>query len=133
MNSDEDAFTSVNWESADDAQQAAANQTQAASSSRNPTQASGVELVLGTHSVADPYSRAIQPDDDKEPKWAGYLLVQVTEARKEHEGTKEMFVSYGIRAEVSCCMSAKGRIVGSSILISLLLRRRISGTSREHA
>lgn len=104
MNSDEDAFTSVNWESADDAQQAAANQTQAASSSRNPAQASGVELVLGTHSVADPYSRAIQPDDDKEPKWAGYLLVQVTEARKEHEGTKEMFVSYGIRAEVGLCL-----------------------------
>ena len=27
-------------------------------------------------------------------------MIQVTEPRKEQEGTKEMFVSYGIRAEV---------------------------------
>ena len=32
-----------------------------------------------------------------------YVRVQVCEPRKEHEGTKEMFCSYGIRAEVSGC------------------------------
>lgn len=62
---------------------------------------------MGTHSVADPYSRTRTDREDTEPKWEGFLMVHITEARKEHEATKEMFVSYGIRAEVSIVSSGR--------------------------
>jgi sorting nexin-4 len=106
MNDDDDNFTSITWENADDAKAAAGSSSghqpsssAAASSSQTPT--SGVDLVLGTQNLVDPYSRPRVDADHGRPRWEGYLMVQVTEARKEHEGTKEMFVSYGIRAEVS--------------------------------
>lgn len=118
-NEDDDNFTSITWESADDANSAAlagrAAGAEASSSSAAPpgsssSQPSGVDLVLGTHSVADPYSRKRTDPDDGEPKWEGYLMVNVTEARKEHEGTKEMFVSYGIRAETNLRHFTRTRI-----------------------
>jgi sorting nexin-4 len=37
-----------------------------------------------------------------EPKWEGYLLVQVKDPIKELEGTKDMYISYLVTAQVSC-------------------------------
>ncbi|CAO1628724.1 unnamed protein product [Parajaminaea phylloscopi] len=116
MDDDDDNFTSITWESAEDAKSAAlaagVKAGPSTSSSAHPADAppSGVDLVLGTHSVADPYSRTRADPDDGEPKWEGYLMVDVTEARKEHEGTKEMFVSYGIRAETNLRHFSRTRI-----------------------
>lgn len=102
---DEDNFTSITWESADNARAtgaaaAAGASTSAAHHDDQRAPPSGVDLVLGTQSLADPYSRPHLDAEDGKPRWEGYLMVQITEARKEHEGTKEQFVSYGIRAEV---------------------------------
>ncbi|KAE8216838.1 hypothetical protein CF327_g35 [Tilletia walkeri] len=42
--------------------------------------------------------------------WEGYLLVQVTDTRRELEGTKEMFISYGIRAETNLAHFNRTRV-----------------------
>lgn len=104
---DDDNFTSVTWGSASDAKQAAAasatpSTSSAPHASSSAAPASGVDLILGTQNLAaDPYSRLPVDAEKGKPKWEGYLMVEVTEARKEHEGTKEQYVSYGIRAETN--------------------------------
>lgn len=115
---DEDNFTSITWETANEAEAAAAAtgaagpRTASSSSSTqpHPPPSSGVDLVLGTQSLADPYSRPPVNPDDTRPTWEGYLLVEVTEPRKEHEGTKDMFVSYGIRAETNLKHFSRSRL-----------------------
>lgn len=70
------------------------------SSGGTGSKARGAGLVGGVSAG----SSGRNDDDDDEakrtPRWEGFLMVQVTEPRKEQEGSKEMFVSYGIRAEV---------------------------------
>ncbi|KAK0543357.1 intercellular trafficking and secretion [Tilletia horrida] len=48
---------------------------------------------------------------DSEPvTWEGYLLVQVADAKRELEGTKGMFISYGIRAETNLAHFNRTRV-----------------------
>jgi len=65
--------------------------------------------VGGSGSGAVPVllSRASETDL---PTWEGYLLVQVTDTRRELEGTKELFVSYGIRAETNLAHFNRTRV-----------------------
>ncbi|KAK0529854.1 intercellular trafficking and secretion [Tilletia horrida] len=44
------------------------------------------------------------------PVWEGYLLVQITDTRRELEGTKEMFISYGVRAETNLAHFNRTRV-----------------------
>lgn len=118
MDGDEDTFTSVNW----DAESHTAHipgtslpRTPHRTATAGPSSGSGGKtaspsgLSAGALSGVDPTNlakKAVRGNDAEEeakrtPRWEGFLMVQVTEPRKEQEGTKEMFVSYGIRAEVS--------------------------------
>lgn len=125
---DEDTFTSVNWDTpAANEQASTSNPTTATTTSgQSNNEMPGTSLPRAPHRTAtstsitsstsgaalagiDPASlakRASRGDeaDEKEkrtPRWEGFLMVQVTDPRKEQEGTKEMFVSYGIRAETN--------------------------------
>lgn len=123
MDQEEDTFTSVTW--ADNGNHHPNGQGSAViQSSSNPSspsrqrqpltharnastdahrQIGGLQTGLGAigrSESARALSRAA--NDVEPPKWEGYLMVQVTDPRKELENTKEMFISYGIRAEVSC-------------------------------
>lgn len=114
---DEDTFTSVTWEN-DDRDRPAV--IEAESSPSSPTNANthaaqapsagtyrpggGLETGLGAAGVGSSSSAISRAAQDLEPpRWEGYLMVQVGEAKKELEGTKETFISYGIKAEVSHC------------------------------
>lgn len=123
MDAEEDTFTSVNWDTPAPSEQAGQPSTHASN-----TQMPGTSLPRAPHrtttstSVAstgsntaaaltgvDPAklarrsSRGNENDDGakRTPRWEGFLMVQVTDPRKEQEGSKEMFVSYGIRAETN--------------------------------
>jgi sorting nexin-4 len=125
---EEDTFTSVNWDaSTADALQgttgtgrsSAATQMPGTSLPRAPHRTATSTSVGSSSSATNPRSaltgvdpaylakkasgRDGDPDEESKrtPRWEGFLMVQVTDPRKEQEGTKEMFVSYGIRAETN--------------------------------
>ncbi|KDN52362.1 hypothetical protein K437DRAFT_277632 [Tilletiaria anomala UBC 951] len=55
----------------------------------------------GLEAYSPAMMRLSAQDRPELPKWQGFLMVQVCDARKEGEGTKDMFISYGIRAETN--------------------------------
>lgn len=48
-----------------------------------------------------PASSSQAADDPSDLAWAGHLLVQVLDPRKELEGQRDSFISYGIKAETN--------------------------------
>jgi sorting nexin-4 len=123
MEGDDDTFTSVNWDApASDAHNANVPGTSLsrtphrtastagpstgtgaiASSSNTSTLNAGALAGIDPMTLAKKVGRGNDAEEEakRTPRWEGFLMVQVTEPRKEQEGTKEMFVSYGIRAEV---------------------------------
>lgn len=125
---DEDTFTSVNWDTPSANEQASTSNPSTATTTagQSNNEMPGTSLPRAPHRTAtstsitsstsgaalagiDPASlakRASRGDEADEqekrtPRWEGFLMVQVTDPRKEQEGTKEMFVSYGIRAETN--------------------------------
>lgn len=112
MDGDDDQFTSVTWDSGhNDGLTSSSMPGTSLPRTSHPvtpnTSSAGpsADAILGRDPIHLASSRkgtlSAAADDSRDPRWEGYLLVQVTEPRKEQEGTKEMFVSYGIRAEVS--------------------------------
>jgi sorting nexin-4 len=118
MDGDEDTFTSVNWDA--DSHNVhipgtSLPRTPHRTASTTGTSPGGGQGTSSTSANAgalagiDPASLAkkaargneAEEEYKRTPRWEGFLMVQVTEPRKEQEGTKEVFVSYGIRAEVS--------------------------------
>lgn len=112
----DDNFTSVTWDRNDDAAFSGADaafpsSSQTGKASTSEVNAFGSRLgVAGpatpgidgiTRHALAPLARGASEGDGEKPKWQGFLLVQVCEPRRENEGTKEAFISYGIRAEVS--------------------------------
>lgn len=111
----EEDFTSVTWGNQNQPSQGEPSSSSVPSTShshshshaRNPStdahrSTGGLETGLGAigrSESARALSRAA--NDVEPPRWEGYLMVQVTDPRKEAENSKEMFISYGIRAEVS--------------------------------
>ncbi len=66
------------------------------------TSLGGASSSSNTGAGYSPAMSRFQAQDRPElPRWQGYLKVQVGDARKEGEGTKDMYISYGVRAEVS--------------------------------
>jgi hypothetical protein len=108
----DDAFTSVTWDRRDDAALHSGSGNGAGASSSRTLDEGGFTSAPGpatpgidglTRHALAPLARGTHEADGEQPAWQGFLRVQVCEPRKEHEGTKEMFCSYGIRAEVSAC------------------------------
>ncbi|PWN53031.1 hypothetical protein IE53DRAFT_325606 [Violaceomyces palustris] len=94
---DEDTFTSVTWDNRDDP-----------SSNSQPTFSSTATASISTSKNASlnntsSSSAAGRSRSSSIPPlvWLGYLMVQVLDPRKELEGQKESFISYGIRAETN--------------------------------
>lgn len=121
MEGDDDTFTSVNWD-ADSPNvhipgtslPRTPHRSSASTSGTSPNSggvagSSGSPHTAGALAGVDPVSLAkkagrgneAEEEYKRTPRWEGFLMVQVTEPRKEQEGTKEMFVSYGIRAETN--------------------------------
>ncbi|CCF48244.1 hypothetical protein NDA11_007678 [Ustilago hordei] len=108
MNADEqDTFTSVTWENRDSAtsnSQPVFSTTPSFTSSSNPNAIAGPSSSSSSSAASsNPLARNVNSssDDPTSLAWAGYLMVQVTEPRKELEGQKDSFISYGIRAETN--------------------------------
>ncbi|SOV02750.1 related to SNX4 - Sorting NeXin [Ustilago sp. UG-2017a] len=107
MNADEqDTFTSVTWENRDSAtsnSQPVFSTTPSFTSSSNPNAIAGPSSSSSSSSSSNPLTRNVNSssDDPTSLAWAGYVMVQVTEPRKELEGQKDSFISYGIRAETN--------------------------------
>ncbi|SPO29526.1 related to SNX4 - Sorting NeXin [Ustilago trichophora] len=99
MDAEEDTFTSVTWENRDTTtgSQPVFSSTPAFSNSNAIAGPSS-----GATSSATGVARDIHASDDpSQLSWTGYLMVQVLEPRKELEGQKDAFISYGIRAETN--------------------------------
>jgi sorting nexin-4 len=124
MDGDDDTFTSVNWDAPPNDSHnphlpgASLPRTpHRAASTSGPSTGTGAiagsstasPLNTGALSGVDPMTLAkksvrgneAEEEAKRTPRWEGFLMVQVTDNRKEQEGTKDTFVSYGIRAEVS--------------------------------
>lgn len=102
MDTEEDTFTSVTWENRDAASgsQPVFSSTPAFSSSNaiaGPSHSAGAASSSAAGVARDIHAS----DDPSQLSWAGYLMVQVLEPRKELEGQKDAFISYGIRAETN--------------------------------
>ncbi|PWY97164.1 hypothetical protein BCV70DRAFT_167539 [Testicularia cyperi] len=94
MDAEEDTFTSVTWENRD------------ANPDSQPTFTTTPSVGTSASAAAGPSTSALArnlnaSDDPTELSWAGYLMVEVLEPRKELEGQKDSFISYGIRAETN--------------------------------
>lgn len=130
---EEDTFTSVNWDTPTPNEQGstsnpstATTAAAAAATGQSNKEMPGTSLPRAPHRTTtstsitsstsgaalagvDPVSLAkrasrgdeVDEQEKRTPRWEGFLMVQVTDPRKEQEGTKEMFVSYGIRAETN--------------------------------
>ncbi|GAC74848.1 vacuolar sorting protein VPS1 [Moesziomyces antarcticus T-34] len=100
MDAEEDTFTSVTWENRDAASGSQPVFSTMPSSSTNA--AAGPSTTSASSAAAAGLARdPFASDDPSELTWAGYLMVQVLEPRKELEGQKDAFISYGIRAETN--------------------------------
>lgn len=100
MDAEEDTFTSVTWENRDAATGSQPVFSTMPSSSTNA--AAGPSTTSASSAAAGGLARdPFASDDPSELTWAGYLMVQVLEPRKELEGQKDAFISYGIRAETN--------------------------------
>lgn len=96
--SDDDAFTSVTWDRRDDP--AVTKPSSAHAGALGDIAEASTSAVGGGVGSAILARGSREEEQGEKPTWHGYLMVQVCDPRKENEGTKEMFVSYGIRAEV---------------------------------
>lgn len=100
MNTEEDTFTSVTWENRENS--SGSQPTFSTTPSFSNNNAIAGPSHLGASSSASPLARDVHASDDPtQLSWAGYLMVQVLEPRKELEGQKDAFISYGIRAETN--------------------------------
>ncbi|PWN45141.1 hypothetical protein IE81DRAFT_320754 [Ceraceosorus guamensis] len=121
----DDAFTSVTWDRSDDAAFNQAGSSLPGSSGGGKFTTSedvsfgsslgpagpatpGIDGIT-RHALA-PLARGASEGDGERPKWQGSLLVQVCEPRRENEGTKEAFISYGIRAETNLSHFTRTRL-----------------------
>ncbi|CEH18670.1 Membrane coat complex Retromer, subunit VPS5/SNX1, Sorting nexins, and related PX domain-containing proteins [Ceraceosorus bombacis] len=121
----DDAFTSVTWDRSDDAAFNQAGSSLPGSSGGGKSTTSedvsfgsslgpagpatpGIDGIT-RHALA-PLARGASEGDGERPKWQGFLLVQVCEPRRENEGTKEAFISYGIRAETNLSHFTRTRL-----------------------
>ncbi|CAD6887297.1 unnamed protein product [Tilletia caries] len=64
----------------------------------------------GSSSMAGGGAVLMRASESEPLTWEGYLLVRVTDTRRELEGTKEMFISYGIRAETNLAHFNRTRV-----------------------
>lgn len=129
MDGDEDTFTSVNWDA--DSHNVHIPGTSlprtphrtASTAGTSPggaqSTSSGALAGIDPASLAKKAARGNEAEEEykRTPRWEGFLMVQVTEPRKEQEGTKEVFVSYGIRAEV--CTTATRECSNSTGMLTL--------------
>ncbi|KAJ9474107.1 Sorting nexin-4 [Pseudozyma hubeiensis] len=100
MDTEEDTFTSVTWENRDTS--SGSQPTFSTTPSFSNSNAIAGPSHLRTSSSANALARDVHASDDPaQLSWAGYLMVQVVEPRKELEGQKDAFISYGIRAETN--------------------------------
>ncbi|PWN98814.1 hypothetical protein FA09DRAFT_317585 [Tilletiopsis washingtonensis] len=115
----DDAFTSVTWDRRDDAALHSGSGNGAGASSSRTLDEGGFTSAPGpatpgidglTRHALAPLARGTHEADGEQPAWQGFLRVQVCEPRKEHEGTKEMFCSYGIRAETNLAHFSRTRL-----------------------
>ena len=112
---EEDTFTSVTWDSKQDPEsssQPVFTTTQVTGATTSST-GLGLSLAQGASSTAPPVassssatqtasaSAIASANADAQLSWAGYLMVQLLDPRKELEGQKDAFISYGIRAETN--------------------------------
>ena len=113
---EDDQYASIHWDeqSTTAASGGAQPSTSAGASSLRDTAGSSLSTQGATSNggagLNDGYSPAMSrfslQDRPELPKWQGFLMVQVSDARKEGEGSRDAYISYGIRAEVSAATSA---------------------------
>ncbi|EPQ31385.1 uncharacterized protein PFL1_00720 [Pseudozyma flocculosa PF-1] len=100
---DQDTFTSVTWDNKDaaDSQPVFTSMPNPASDPHSSSPAPGPSSSAAVSAGPSRLATAYDNDDATRLSWAGYLMVQVLDPRKELEGQKDSFISYGIRAETN--------------------------------
>lgn len=103
MDAEEDTFTSVTWENRDTSSnsQPVFSTTPSFTSNPNAIAAPSTSSSSTTNPTSALTRDVNASDDPTSLSWTGYLMVQVLEPRKELEGQKDAFISYGIRAETN--------------------------------
>ncbi|SNX85822.1 related to SNX4 - Sorting NeXin [Melanopsichium pennsylvanicum] len=95
MDTEQDTFTSVTWENRD-----ITTPNSQPVFSTTPSFSSNNAIAGPSTTPSNGLARETN-DDPTSLTWSGYLMVHVLEPRKELEGQKDAFISYGIRAETN--------------------------------